>query len=215
MQIGILGTGQVGRTIGGALVARGHHVRLGSRTAQHEGALAWAQEAGAGASAGTFSDAASFGELLFNCTSGTGSLAALAAAGADAMAGKILVDVANPLDFSHGMPPTLSVCNTDSLGEQIQRALPAVKVVKALNTMSCKVMVNPAQLGGDHDLLLCGNDEAAKATIAAHLRDWFGWRTVIDLGPIQSARGMEMWLPLWLGLMRTLGTGAFNLHLQR
>jgi predicted dinucleotide-binding enzyme len=131
------------------------------------------------------------------------------------MGGKVLIDVSNPLDYSHGAPPTLTVCNTDSIGEQLQREFPGVRVVKALNTVHCKVMVDPGQLGGEHDLLLCGDDAGARAAVAAHLREWFGWRSVIDLGEIRAARGMEMWLPLWLTLMRRQGTPLFNLHIQR
>jgi predicted dinucleotide-binding enzyme len=215
MRIGMLGTGTVGRTIGSKLVHSGHDVRMGSRVAGNPKAMQWVEEAGSGASQGTFADAASYGQVLFNCTSGAGSLAVLAAAGGDNMSGKILVDVANPLDFSRGMPPSLTVCNTDSLGEQIQRAFPRVKVVKALNTTNCRVMVEPSLVPGDHDLFLCGNDADAKAAIAGYLRDWFGWKIVHDLGDITGARGMEMILPLWVRLMSTLGTPYFNFHVRR
>src|SRR4051794_20878215 len=143
MHIGVLGTGTVGRTLSQALVDRGHEVRMGSRAAGNEKAVAWAEQAGPLASEGSFADAAAFGELAINATAGVASLAALESAGADTLAGKVLVDVSNPLDFSKGMPPTLSVCNDDSLGEQIQRAFPEVRVVKALNTMTAAVMVDP------------------------------------------------------------------------
>jgi 8-hydroxy-5-deazaflavin:NADPH oxidoreductase len=140
MKLAVLGTGIVGATIASKLVALGHEVRMGSRTTGNERAVAWAEEAGAGASEGTFADAATFGEVVFNCTAGTASLEALSAAGEENLAGKVLVDVANPLDFSQGMPPTLAVCNTDSLGEQIQRAFPDARVVKTLNTVNAEVM---------------------------------------------------------------------------
>ena len=214
MRIGILGTGVVGQTIGGKLVALGHEVKLGSRTATNEKGAKWVAQHGSHASQGTFADAAAFGEIVFNCTSGMVSLEALRSAGAESLAGKVLIDVANPLDFSHGMPPTLSVCNSDSLGEQIQRAFPGVKVVKTLNTMTAGVMVNPSSVPGDHDVFVSGNDADAKAKVADLLRS-FGWRTIIDLGDISSARGVEMVLPVWLRLMGTFKTPTFNFHIAR
>jgi predicted dinucleotide-binding enzyme len=215
MRIGVLGTGVVGATIGSALVRAGQQVMMGSRAKGNEKAAAWAASAGAGAAQGTFAEAAAFGEVLFNCTSGMGSLEALQQAGRDNLRGRILIDVANPLDFSQGMPPTLSVCNTDSLGEQIQRAYPETRVVKALNTMNARVMVQPALVPGEHNLFLCGNDAAAKAEVRAWLTSWFGWpeRSFIDLGDIAGARGMEMVLPLWLRLWSALGTPTINYHI--
>src|SRR3990167_5831615 len=195
MKIAVLGTGMVGQAIGSRLAELGHEVRMGSRTAGNAKAVEWAKQA-QGASEGTFADTASFGEIVFNCTSGSASLDALAAAGADNLAGKVLVDVANPLDFSQGMPPTLSVCNTDSLGEQIQRAFPEARVVKALNTMNCNIMVNPALVGnGEHHTFLSGNDAEAKQQVKALLQS-FGWQEacVLDLGDISTARGTEAWL---------------------
>jgi 8-hydroxy-5-deazaflavin:NADPH oxidoreductase len=215
MRIGILGTGVVGATIGTKLVQLGHDVRMGAREATNAKAAAWAAPLGERASHGTFADAAAFGELLFNCTAGTASLAALEAAGRDALGAKVLVDVANPLDFSRGFPPTLSVCNADSLGEQIQRAFPELRVVKALNTMNTAVMVDPSRVPGDHDAFLCGNDAGARAQVTAILRDWFGWRHVVDLGDITAARGTEMILPLWLRLYGTFKTGDLNFHVAR
>ncbi len=162
MKLGVLGTGIVGTTIGTKLVQLGHEVMMGSRTQNNAKAATWVQASGPRASQGTFADAARFGETLFNCTNGAASVDALNLAGAANLSGKVLLDIANPLDFSKGMPPTLSVCNTDSLGEQIQRAFPNVKVVKTLNTMSCKIMVNPSLLPGEHDVFVSGNDRAAK-----------------------------------------------------
>jgi predicted dinucleotide-binding enzyme len=212
MRIGILGTGVVGQTIGTRLVQLGHDVKLGARSATSDKAAKWVSDAGTHASHGTFADAAAFGEIVFNCTGGMVSLDALKAAGADNLRGKTLVDVANPLDFSHGMPPTLSVCNTDSLGEQIQGAFPDAKVVKALNTMNAQVMVNPSLVPDDHDVFICGNDTEAKARVTELLRS-FGWRSVINLGDISAARGMEMILPIWLRLMGALKTPTFNFHI--
>jgi predicted dinucleotide-binding enzyme len=216
VKIGILGTGMVGKTIASKLVELGHEVRMGSRAAGNENAVAWATEAGEGASEGAFADAAGFGEIVFNCTAGVASLDALKAAGDTNLAGKLLIDVANPLDFSHGMPPGLSVCNTDSLGERIQRAFPATHVVKALNTVNCDVMVEPARVPGEHIVFVCGNDAEAKEK-AVRLLSEFGWRVerVLDLGDITAARSTEMYLPLWLNLMGQLGTLHFNIELAR
>jgi predicted dinucleotide-binding enzyme len=215
MKLGVLGTGIVGTTIGTKLVQLGHDVMMGSRTKTNEKAAAWVKASGPKASQGTFADAARFGETLFNCTSGLASVDALKLAGAANLSGKILLDIANPLDFSKGMPPTLAVCNTDSLGEQIQRAFPDVKVVKTLNTMNCKLMVNPAQVPGEHDVFVSGNDRAAKARATEILKNMFGWKSVIDLGDITTARGTEQLLALWVRLMGTFGTTNFNFKIVR
>lgn len=216
MEIGVLGTGMVGRTIATKLVRLGHQVTMGSRTADNEHAVTWAAEAGNGASCGTFADAAIAGELLFNCTAGSASVDALVSAGAEHLRGKILIDLANPLDFSKGMPPTLWVCNTDSLGEQIQRAFPDVRVVKSLNTMSCEVMVDPGRVPGDHDVFVSGNDEGAKTQVKRLLGS-FGWAEgqIVDLGDITTCRGPEMYLQMWLRLLGALGTGDFNIRVVR
>jgi predicted dinucleotide-binding enzyme len=215
MKISVLGSGMVGTTIASKLVSLGHHVTMGSRTAASEAGQKWRQSAGPGAAIGTFAQAAQTGELVFNCTNGANSLEALRLAGANNLRGKILIDVANPLDFSRGMPPTLTVCNTDSLGEQLQRELPGTLVVKALNTMNCEVMVSPTLVPGDHKLFLCGNDAGAKQAVSAHLGEWFGWKPgqVIDLGGITAARGTEMTMPIWLSLWGLIGHGHFNFHL--
>jgi predicted dinucleotide-binding enzyme len=211
MRIGVLGTGIVGQTIGGKLVALGHEVKMGSRSATHEKALAWVAEAGARASLGTFADAAAFGELVFNCTSGRGSQDALAAAAAQ-LDGKVLIDTTNPLDFSNGFPPTLFTGGTDSLGEQAQRLLPSCRVVKALSHITASVMVDPGSVNcGDHDALICGNDAQAKAQVSGLLQEWLGWRRVRDLGDISSARGIECYVALWIRLMGQVGSPTFNI----
>jgi hypothetical protein len=211
MKIGILGSGIVGQTLGSKLVELGHHVRMGSRDAANPKVAEWVASAGAHASQGDFADAAAFGEVVFLCTKGEVALA-VAEGAADGLAGKPLVDVSNPLDFSRGFPPSLSVCNTDSLGEQVQRAVPAAHVVKALNTMWCGVMVDPRRLAGTHVAFVCGNDDGAKATVRQLLAG-FGWREeeIVDLGDLTGARGTEMLLPLWLRLYVARGDGAFNL----
>src|SRR5690242_11709788 len=160
MKIGVLGTGVVGHAIATRLVELGHEVTMGSRRAGNEKAAAWAAASGERAHDGSFADAAAFGELLVNCTAGTHSLAALGEAGVANLAGKILIDIANPLDFSGGMPPTLAVCNTDSLGEQIQSTFPEARVVKSLSTVNFQVMTDPGRLGGDQVVFVCGDDEA-------------------------------------------------------
>ncbi len=215
MKFGVLGSGMVGSTIATKLASLGHEVKMGSRDAKNEKARTWAASAGRGASQGTFADAAAFGEMVFNCTSGMGSIDALKAAGAAALRGKVLVDVANPLDFSKGMPPTLFVGNDDSLGETIQRTFPETKVVKALNTVSADLMVDPGKLSGDHDLFVCGNDADAKARVIRLLQEEFGWKLVNDIGDITAARGTESYLHLWLRLYGSLQTAHFNMHVVR
>jgi predicted dinucleotide-binding enzyme len=215
MKIGVLGTGMVGQTIGSKLIQLGHEVCMGARSAANERAAQWAEANGARASHGTFEQAAAFGEVLFNCTAGVHSLDALHLAGAANLRGKVLVDIANPLDFSQGMPPLLAVCNTDSLGEQIQRAFPETRVVKALNTVNCQVMVNPSLVSDVHDAFICGNDAEAKAFVTTVLKDWFGWRSVIDLGDITAARATEMLLPIWVRLWGILQTPVFGFKIVR
>jgi predicted dinucleotide-binding enzyme len=213
MKLGVLGTGMVGNTIASKLVALGHDVVMGSRDATNEKAAAWAEKSGG--RAGSFADAARHGDMLWNCTAGAASLEALRLAGADNLAGKILVDLANPLDFSKGMPPSLSVCNTDSLGEQIQREFPAARVVKTLNTVNHHVMVDPMRVrGGEHTVFVSGNDADAKAAVIGLLRE-FGWQDVVDLGDITTARGPEAYLLFWLRLWQATGTGDINIKLVR
>jgi predicted dinucleotide-binding enzyme len=203
----------VGQAIGTKLVELGHEVKNGTRDPQK--LAAWRAAAGDRASVGSFAESAAFGEIVFNCTSGTGSLSALTMAGEHNLNGKILIDVANPLDFSGGMPPALTVCNTDSLGEQIQRAFPAVRVVKTLNTVTAQVMVRPSLLPGEHDIFVSGNDAEAKARVTDILKTWFGWQSVIDLGDITTARGAEMLLPIWLRLYSVVQTPVFNFKIVK
>ena len=211
MNIAVLGTGNVGMALAGALAAAGHVVTMGSRTADNEAALAWTTDNGV--LLATFADAASASDLVINATGGGVSLAVLNSVGEQALAGKVLIDVANPLDFSNGFPPTLSVCNDDSLGEQMQREFPSARVVKALNTLNCELMVNPSGLPGDHVLFIAGNDADAKSKTIALLWE-FGWpaERVLDLGDISAARATEMYLPLWLRLMQTVGNANFNIN---
>lgn len=215
MKIAVLGTGMVGETLGSKLIQLGHEVIMGSRSKNNDKASAWVQKSGALASQGSFADAAAAGELVLNCTLGSASIEALTQAGEDNLAGKILWDLSNPLDFSKGMPPSLFVSNTDSLGEQIQRAFPRTRVIKTLNTINCNLMVDAASLAGDHTLFLCGNDAEAKITSRDLISTWFGWRDIIDLGDITASRATESYLHLWLRLWGALKTPQFNLHIVR
>jgi predicted dinucleotide-binding enzyme len=204
----------VGRAIATKLVRLGHDVVMGSRAATSEAAAEWVASTDGRGAQGTFAEAAAHGEIVFNCTAGAGSLEALGQAGAENLAGKTLIDVSNPLDFSQGMPPSLFVASTDSLGEQIQRTFPDARVVKALNMVNNEVMVDPARLQGDHDLFVAGNHEGAKAE-ARGLLESFGWPpgSIRDLGDLTAARGMEAYLLLWLRLLGTFGTGYLNIKI--
>ena len=210
MRIGVLGTGIVGQTLGSKMVQLGHEVMMGSRDAASIKATTWAKEEGPHASFGTFAEAAAFGEIIFNCTLGAASLGALRHAGSENLRGKILIDTANPLDYSteHWM---LTTCNNDSLGEQIQRTFPDTKVVKTLNTMNANIMVDPRKLPGQTDVFVSGNDIEAKGTVVAILRDWFGWRSIVDLGDITTSRAVEMYVILWHTLRNTISSPRFNI----
>lgn len=216
-KIGILGTGNVGDTIGTKLIELGHSVVMGSRTANNEKALAFTTKHNGKASAGTFADAASYGEIIFNCTKGEVSLDALKMAGENNLKEKVIIDVANPLDFSKGMPPSLTISNTNSLAEEIQKAFPSSKVVKALNTMWCGLMVNPSLINnGDHTTFISGNDVHAKELVKDILKS-FGWtdKNIIDLGDITSARATEMYLALWVRVLGAINTATFNIKIAR
>ena len=216
MRYGVLGTGMVGRTLATRLVELGNEVAMGARQAGGATAVEWARSVGGHAAReGTFADAARFGEVVVNATAGAHSLDALRAAGAEALRGKVLIDVANPIAEGGGFPPVLTVANDDSLGERIQREFPEARVVKSLNTMNCEVMVAPHLAPGAHVVFVCGEDAAAKQVTVGMLHS-FGWAetSVIDLGGIEAARGTEMYLALWLRLMRTLNTAHFNVGLH-
>jgi len=223
MRIGVLGTGMVGRALAGRLAGLGHAVVVGTRDvdktlagtdpdAMGNPSYAEWQEGNPAVRLVPFAEAGGHGELIVNATAGTGALSALEGVGATNLSGKVLVDVANPLDFSQGFPPLLSVANTDSLGEQIQRTFPDTRVVKTLNTMNAFVMIEPSRVPGPHSVFLAGEDAAAKQTVKGLLRE-FGWpeEAIVDLGGIRAARGTEMYLPLWLSIMGVLGTGDFNI----
>jgi len=214
MKIGILGTGMVGETLGTRFVQMGHQVKMGSRTANNENAAKWAAKNGTAASAGTFAQAAEFGEMVFLCLKGDVQMDVIRSVGERPFGSKPVVDVSNPLDFSHGMPPSLSICNTNSLGEEVQKALPAAKVIKTLNIVNCEIMIEPNKAGQQPTMFICGNDSAAKASVTSLLKD-LGWADIIDLGDITKARATEMLLPIWLSLMQTLGHVHFGFKIVR
>ncbi len=225
MKVAVLGTGTVGRAISGRLDELGHDVTIGTRDPEatlsrtevdgmgNPPYAAWAAQH-ADVSLASFADAAAGAETVVNATNGAASLDVLALAGADNLAGKVLIDIANPLDFSQGMPPTLLVKDTDSLGEQIQRAFPAARVVKTLNTLTAALMVRPDTLPEGSSVFVSGNDAEAKSTVSALLEE-LGHADVIDLGDLSTARGAEMMLPLWLRLMGALETPIFNVKIVR
>ncbi|MEQ1502198.1 MAG: NAD(P)-binding domain-containing protein [Myxococcota bacterium] len=216
MNIGVLGTGAVGRTIASRLTALGHAVRLGARSADNQAARDWVATTGGRGSAGTFADAAGFGEVVFLCTNGGGAVEAVRATGRS-LDGKLVLDVTNPLDFSRGMPPTLFTDQTESLGERVQAAIPAAKVVKTLNTLNCELMVDPGRLGqgAPHAVFVSGDDAGARGRAAELLAAWFGWQQVIELGPLSTARGTEAYVMLWVRLWGALGTAEFNVAVVR
>ncbi|WP_457949860.1 NADPH-dependent F420 reductase [Pseudarthrobacter sp. alpha12b] len=225
MKTAVLGTGMVGRTIAARLAELGHSVTVGTRDAEATLARAeadamgtpsfatWAAE-NPGINVASFADATVGAELIVNATNGGASLEVLGLAGEENLEGKIILDIANPLDFSKGMPPTLFVKDTDSLGEQIQRAFPGARVVKSLNTMNADLMARPGQLSDPGTVFVSGNDAEAKTIVSGLLKD-FGHQDVIDLGDITTARGTEMLLPVWLRLWGALGTPAFNFRIVR
>jgi predicted dinucleotide-binding enzyme len=225
MNIAVLGTGMVGRALAARLDELGHSVVVGTRDPEATLARtepdamgnppfsAWHAHHGALAVA-AFAEAAASADVVVNATSGAAALEALDLAGAENLAGKPLLDISNPLDFSNGFPPTLFVKDTDSLGEQIQRTFPDAKVVKTLNTLTASLMADPTSLGESSTIFVSGDDAQAKATVVSLLES-FGHDDVIDLGPLETARGTEMLLPVWLRLMGPLGTATFNFKIVR
>jgi predicted dinucleotide-binding enzyme len=215
-KIGILGTGVVGKTIGTRLIQLGYEVKMGSRTSLNEKATEWAKSQGNLASTGTFEEATRFGEIIFNCTKGEITLDVFKMAGVANFAGKTVIDISNPLDFSQGMPPFLipQYANTNSLGEEIQKLIPQANVVKTLNIVNCEVMVNAAKSGGNPTMFVCGNQAEAKAAVTEILNQ-FGWTDIIDLGDITNSRGTEMMLPIWVRTYMATGNGYFGFKIVR
>lgn len=217
MKTAVLGTGMVGQAIATKLIQLGHEVKMGSRSGHNEKATEWISKNGPSASQGTFAEAASFAEIVFNCTKGEVALEVLKQAGNENLKGKILIDISNPLDFSKGMPPTLLIVNDNSLGEEIQKFLPDTHVVKTLNTLTANLMVNPQLVNnGDHDIFLSGNSAEAKEKVKTLLKT-FGWGAehLIDLGDITTARGTEQLLPVWVRLYAAMGTPMFQFKIVK
>lgn len=230
MKIGIIGTGTVGRTIASKLTELNHDVMMGTRNVSDKLAATAKDNYGnppfsewhkknSKVKLGSFTEAAAFGETVFNATNGASSITALIMAGTKNLSGKVLVDIANPLDFSKGMPPSLlpGLNNTNSLAEEIQKTFPETRVVKTLNTMWSGLMIDPGMIGGgDHINFICGNDEEAKAKVKKILYD-FGWKekNILDLGDITGARTTEAFVPLWVRISGVLNSGAFNFRIVR
>lgn len=214
MNIGVLGTGTVGEAIASALIDKKHHVKMGSRTASNEKASAWVKKAGKNASQGTFDDAAAFGDLLFLCLNGEYAMDAVQSIQLNHVKEKIVIDLTNPLDFSHGMPPTiLDEYSIVSLGEKIQQELSTAYVVKTLNTVNYKLMIDATIVNnGDHHLFVCGNNADAKNKVKHFLVDNFHWKPhhFVDVGDIKSARTVEAIVPFWVTVMQALQTPLFN-----
>lgn len=221
MRIAVMGTGSVGRAVAGRLADLDHEVMVGTRDVATTLARtepggtgdqpyrAWAAEHPT-VRLGSFSEAAAGAEVVVNATAGAATLTVLEAAGADNLAGKVVLDISNPLEASQDGMPTLFVKDTDSLAEQIQRAFPTAKVVKSLNTMTAQLMLNPTQLaGGDHTVFVAGDDPDARAIVTSLLRG-AGWQDILDLGALSAARGLEMLMPVWLRIWQATGTSFFN-----
>src|SRR5215211_4311352 len=212
MKIGVLGSGMVAQALSARLAELGHDVFIGTRDA--EKLRGW-QSSNQRVKIASFAETAAHGEMIFNATNGAASLQALAIAGPENLNAKILVDVSNPLDFSNGFPPSLTIFGTDSLAEQIQRALPYTKVVKTLNTVTARIMVYPQEVaGGDHHVFISANDADAKSQVIELLRD-FGWVNIFDLGDLSTARGTEAYLLLWVRLFGSMNTGMINVKIMK
>lgn len=228
MNIAVIGTGAVGQALSKKFVALGHKVFMGTRNVEQSlkrkendawGTPAigsWIEE-NPQVELTDFKSAAEKGnDLLIFAINGVAALDSLKSIGEDLLNGRTMMDISNPLDFSKGFPPTLSICNTESLGEKIQNAYPELKVVKTLNSVSHSIMINPQLIEGDHVVFICGNDAGAKQEVSGVLES-FGWKAenIIDLGDITSARGTEMTLPLWTRLMGKFQSSLFNLNIVR
>ena len=212
MKVGVLGSGMVAQGLSARLAELGHNVVIGTRDAYK---LRGWQSSNQRVLIGSFAETAAHGDMVINATNGTGSLNALTMAGEQNLFGKILIDVSNPLDFTNGFPPSLTVFGTDSLGEQIQRAFPMARVVKTLNTVTARVMTHPLEVaGGDHHVFISANDADAKAQVMELLRS-FGWIHIFDLGDLSTARGTEAYQLLWVRLYGAMNTGMINIKLMK
>ncbi|MEM9775431.1 MAG: NAD(P)-binding domain-containing protein [Chloroflexota bacterium] len=216
MKFSVLGTGMVGQALANKLMALGHEVMMGARSADNANAAEWRNQYEENAHVGTFAQAADFGEIVIIAAKGEFVLQVAEAAGADNTAGKVVIDVTNPLDFSNGMPPSLipSLSNTTSAAEEVQKILTQARVVKTLNTMNCDIMVDPGRVSGQHDVFISGDSAEAKAAVRSLLQS-FGWDDPIDLGPLSTARGTEGMMPFWLSMWGVVGHADFNYRIIR
>jgi predicted dinucleotide-binding enzyme len=194
--VGVLGSGGVGRKLASGFKGRGHAVMIGSRDPAKDELQRWLEEEGTGVEAGSFADTARFGQLLVLAVLGDAASAAIELAGPEAFAGKVVIDAMNPLDFSQGVPPRLSISGQDSLGERVQRLLPDAKVVKAFNTIGNPYFVDP-QLDGDQPTMFIAGDDDAKRTVGEVLES-FGWPPAVDIGDITGSRELEALCIMWV-----------------
>ena len=212
MKMGVLGSGMVAQALSARLAELGHNVVIGTRDPYK---LKGWQSSNQRVLIGSFAETAKHGDMIINATNGSGSLNALNLAGEENLTGKILVDVSNPLDFSNGFPPSLTVFGTDSLAEQIQRAFPMTRVVKTLNTVNARVMTHPLEVAnGDHHVFISANDGDAKVQVSELLKS-FGWIHIFDLGDLSTARGSEAYVMLWVRLYGSLNTGMINIKIMK
>jgi predicted dinucleotide-binding enzyme len=196
-RVGVLGTGEVGRRLAAGFRGRGHEVTIGSRDPDKPELREWLSGEGAGIQAGTFADAAATGELVVLAVLGDAAEQAIAEASPENFAGKVVIDAMNPLDFSGGFPPKLSISGEDSLGERVQRTLPEAKVVKAFNIIGNAYFVDPSFSEGGPTMLIAGDDAEAKRTVTDLLTD-FGWSEVVDIGGIEGSRELEAICIAWV-----------------
>ena len=196
-RVGVLGSGEVGRRLADGLRGCGHDVMIGSRDPAKPELRQWLAEQGAGIAAGTFAQTAAHGDLLVLALLGNAAEEGITAAGRENFSGKVVIDAMNPLDFSGGFPPKLSIAGEDSLGERVQRALPDAKVVKAFNTIGSPYFVQPSFSGGQPTMLIAGDDDHAKGVVQDLLAD-FGWSDVVDIGGIEGSRELEAICIAWV-----------------
>ena len=209
MKIGILGSGDVGKSFARAFAATGNDVKIGSRNP--EKLSDFVKQAGGKVTAGTFQETARFGEIIVVATHGVGTEEAIRLAGPENLAGKVTIDATNPLDFAPGGPPRLAIGHTDSLGERVQRSAPNAKVVKAFNTVGNSLFYKPQLKGGPPDMFICGNDAEAKKAVSRICSEW-GWG-VIDIGGIESSRYLEPMCMTWVihGVLSGTWSHAFKM----
>ena len=215
MKVGILGSGSVGKVLGGGFAALGHEVMMGTREPEREDVKAWSKKAGGKTSAGSFAEAAGFGEVVVLATAWSGTANAIELAEPANLAGKVVIDTTNPLDFSvPDSPPLLAIGGNDSAGERVQRWMPEARVVKAFNHVGNADMVDPKYTDGPPTMFYCGNDDAAKKVVGKVLAD-FGWKDPVDLGGIESARYTEPLAMIWITYYFRTGKGGHAFKLIR